>query len=217
MIFIFKKRPFTPAETERMASWAEAQPVIVPGRHVEPPYAALSGPQELAEYDARPRPASIPCSTTARSSSRPSSPGACRAGCATVRDRAAGSAARAAGVAFGKPRGERAAPYAGSIAYFACLGLGFIAVELALLQDLTLLLGHPIFTLSILLFTLLASGGLGSWPSGRFRLGRVCLATVAVRGRLRAGAAARGAGAAAAAARRPHRDRDRCWWRRSAS
>ena len=35
-------------------------------------------------------------------------------------------------------------------------------MELALLQHLTLLLGHPIFTLSILLFTLLAAGGLGS-------------------------------------------------------
>ena len=53
-------------------------------------------------------------------------------------------------------------------------------MELALLQHLTLLLGHPIFTLSILLFTLLASGGLGSWSSGRFRLGPVCLATAGV-------------------------------------
>ena len=35
-------------------------------------------------------------------------------------------------------------------------------MELALLQHLTLLLGHPIFTLSILLFTLLLFGGLGS-------------------------------------------------------
>ena len=64
--------------------------------------------------------------------------------------------------------------------YFACLGLGFITVGLALLQNLTLLLGHPIFTLSILLFTLLASGGLGSWASGRFRLAPVCLATALV-------------------------------------
>jgi hypothetical protein len=76
---------------------------------------------------------------------------------------------------FGKPKGERGAPYAASVAYFAGLGTGFIAVELALLQHLTLLLGHPIFTLSILLFTLLAFGGLGSASSGRCRLGPVCL------------------------------------------
>jgi hypothetical protein len=83
-------------------------------------------------------------------------------------------------LAFGKPKGERVGPYAASVAYFASLGVGFIAVELALLQHLTLLLGHPIFTLSILLFTLLASGGLGSRSSGRFRPGRVCLGVAAL-------------------------------------
>jgi hypothetical protein len=83
-------------------------------------------------------------------------------------------------LAFGKPRGEPAGPYAASVAYFASLGVGFIAVELALLQHLTLLLGHPIFTLSILLFTLLAFGGLGSMSSGRFRLAPVCLGVAAL-------------------------------------
>jgi hypothetical protein len=78
-------------------------------------------------------------------------------------------------VALGKPRGERAGPYAASIAYFCCLGFGFISVELALLQNLTLLLGHPIFTLSILLFTLLAFGGLGSAISRRVPIRASCL------------------------------------------
>ena len=70
-------------------------------------------------------------------------------------------------VAFGKPRGEAVAPYASSVVYFASLGAGFIAVELTLLQNLTLLVGHPIFTLSVLLFTLLATSGLGSSLSKR--------------------------------------------------
>jgi hypothetical protein len=70
-------------------------------------------------------------------------------------------------VALGKPKGKPTGRYAASIVYFACLGAGFIAVELTLLQNLTLLLGHPIFTLSILLFTILAFGGLGSALSGR--------------------------------------------------
>jgi hypothetical protein len=47
-------------------------------------------------------------------------------------------------------------------------------VELCLLQDLTLLLGHPIFTLSILLFTLLAAGGLGAAQCARFEPRSVC-------------------------------------------
>jgi hypothetical protein len=83
-------------------------------------------------------------------------------------------------VGLGKPKGQPTSPYAASIAYFASLGVGFIAVELALLQHLTLLLGHPIFTLSILLFTLLAAGGLGSRASGRFRRAAVCQAVGAL-------------------------------------
>jgi hypothetical protein len=78
-------------------------------------------------------------------------------------------------VLFGKPKGQPIGPYAASIAYFACLGLGFITVELALLQNLTLLLGHPIFTLSILLFTLLAAGGVGSAFSRRVPAQVACL------------------------------------------
>jgi hypothetical protein len=62
----------------------------------------------------------------------------------------------------------------------ASLGVALLAVELALLQHLTLLLGHPIFTLSILLFTLLAAGGLGSRSSARFRPGPVCLGVAAL-------------------------------------
>jgi len=67
------------------------------------------------------------------------------------------------------------APYAGSIVYFACLGAGFIAVELSLLQHLTLLVGHPIFTLSILLCTILAAGGIGSALSNRVSMRTACL------------------------------------------
>src|SRR4030095_7575530 len=83
-------------------------------------------------------------------------------------------------VAFGKPKGKPVRPYAASIVYFACLGVGFIAIELTLLQNLTLLLGHPIFTLSILLFTILAAGGLGSALSGRIPVRFACLAVAAL-------------------------------------
>ena len=78
-------------------------------------------------------------------------------------------------VLFGKPKGERVRPYAASIVYFGCLGAGFIAVELSLLQHLTLLLGHPIFTLSILLCTILAAGGVGSALSNRVSMRTACL------------------------------------------
>lgn len=54
------------------------------------------------------------------------------------------------------------------ISYFAALGMGFILIELALLQKLILLLGNPTTTFAILLFTLLASSGSGSLVSSRF-------------------------------------------------
>jgi len=81
---------------------------------------------------------------------------------------------------FGRPREHKIGPYAGSVAYFAALGFGFIAVELALLQNLTLLVGHPIFTLSVLLFTLLAMGGIGSAVSGRVPIWLACVVVAAI-------------------------------------
>jgi hypothetical protein len=53
------------------------------------------------------------------------------------------------------------------IPYFAALGMGFILIELALLQKLILLLGNPTTTFAILLFTLLVSSGSGSLLSSR--------------------------------------------------
>src|SRR5919199_3364101 len=53
------------------------------------------------------------------------------------------------------------------IPYFAALGMGFILMELALLQKLILLLGNPTMTFAILLFTLLLSSGSGSLLSSR--------------------------------------------------
>ena len=53
------------------------------------------------------------------------------------------------------------------IPYFAALGVGFILIELALLQKLILLMGNPTMTFALLLFTLLLSSGSGSLLSSR--------------------------------------------------
>jgi hypothetical protein len=49
-----------------------------------------------------------------------------------------------------------------TILYFGSLGIGFIVCEIALMQKLILLLGHPIYTLVVILFTLLTASALGS-------------------------------------------------------
>jgi len=183
MIFMLKKRPWTAEETARMASWPGVQPVIVPGGHVEEPYASLfSGKTTFADYIAQAKARVDPVFDDRPfffARAKPwGLPGAMRRAFLWIL--APVLALSVLFLAFGKPRGERTGPYAASVAYFASLGVGFIAVELALLQHLTLLLGHPIFTLSILLFTLLAAGGLGSRSSGRFHPGPVCLGIAAL-------------------------------------
>ncbi len=52
------------------------------------------------------------------------------------------------------------------IVYFAALGLGFILLEIAILQRFVLFLGNPTYSLSIVLFSLLVFTGMGSLLSG---------------------------------------------------
>ena len=54
--------------------------------------------------------------------------------------------------------------------YFACLGLGFIMVEIALMQRYTLFLGQPVYTFAVVLAGLLVFTGAGAALSER--LGR---------------------------------------------
>jgi hypothetical protein len=189
MLFMVRKRPFTAAESAALQDWSLAHPMIVPGRPAPPPYDdLLSGRKTLAAYEAESSQLVGPVfddSPFYFATDRPW-------GMPTPIARrlfgwllAPNLALLAVFSAFGKPRQKPAAPYAASVVYFACLGFGFIAVELALLQNLTLLLGHPIFTLAILLFTLLAAGGVGSAVSPIVAPRTACLA-VAVLGAIEA-------------------------------
>jgi predicted membrane-bound spermidine synthase len=51
--------------------------------------------------------------------------------------------------------------------YFACLGAGFIVVEVVLIQKCVLFLGHPAYALTVVLFAILLFSGIGSLLSGR--------------------------------------------------
>jgi hypothetical protein len=57
--------------------------------------------------------------------------------------------------------------WSGWLAYFAALGAGFMLLEVAVLQRFVLLLGHPIYSLTVTLFSLLLGTGLGSLLSRR--------------------------------------------------
>lgn len=185
MLFMLRKRPFTTAETaEIKEKWNLAEPVIMPGGP-NPPLIGevLAGRKTLAQYEAEsPRfvGAVWDDSPFYFAIDRPY--------------RMPGTIARNLLVwllgpsivllllfaIFGRPRQGDVSAYTGSLVYFAALGFGFIAVELALLQNLTLLVGHPIYTLSVLLFTLLAMGGIGSSLSWRVPMWLACVIVAAI-------------------------------------
>ena len=51
--------------------------------------------------------------------------------------------------------------------YFACLGLGFMFVEIPLLQRLSVYLGHPSYATTVVLGSLLVGAGVGASMAGR--------------------------------------------------
>src|SRR3989475_5883079 len=85
-----------------------------------------------------------------------------------------------AGRGAGHPRGWFA-----WLVYFGALGAGFMLIEVAILQRFVLLLGHPVYSLTVTLFSLLLGTGLGAAWSRRFdqqslgRTGAIALVTVA--------------------------------------
>lgn len=53
------------------------------------------------------------------------------------------------------------------IGYFAALGMAFMLVEIPLIQRFALFLGHPVYALAVILFSVLLFSGVGSYLTGR--------------------------------------------------
>lgn len=54
------------------------------------------------------------------------------------------------------------------LVYFIAVGLGYILVEIAFIQRFVLFLGHPTYALTVVIFLLMVSSGLGSLASRRW-------------------------------------------------
>ena len=54
------------------------------------------------------------------------------------------------------------------VALFSMLGMGFMLIEISLIQRFVLFLGYPVLSLAVLLCSLLGGAGMGSLWSGRF-------------------------------------------------
>jgi hypothetical protein len=55
-----------------------------------------------------------------------------------------------------------------AFAYFGCIGLGYLLIEIPLIQNFILFLGHPAYSFSITLFAILLFSGIGSQYSHKF-------------------------------------------------
>ena len=77
--------------------------------------------------------------------------------------------------------GQRAPSWFATLVYFGALGAGFMLIEVAVLQRFVLFLGHPVYSLTVTLFSLLLGTGLGAASSRRLgadRLARTAAVTL---------------------------------------
>lgn len=81
--------------------------------------------------------------------------------------------------------GYRSPRWFPTLVYFGALGAGFMLIEVAILQRFVLLLGHPVYSLTVTLFSLLLGTGLGAAWSRRLtepqlvRAGAVAIVLIA--------------------------------------
>ena len=73
-------------------------------------------------------------------------------------------------LAFARTGREKWAGKGAFMTYFACLGLGFIVLELVFIQIFMKVIGFPLYTYTAVLFTFLFGAGLGSLASEKLRL-----------------------------------------------
>jgi hypothetical protein len=55
-----------------------------------------------------------------------------------------------------------------ALLYFLCIGAGYILIQVALIQKFVLFLGSPTYALTVIIFSMLVSSGLGSFFSRKF-------------------------------------------------
>jgi hypothetical protein len=53
----------------------------------------------------------------------------------------------------------------GFLFYFLCIGVGYILIQVALIQKFVLFLGHPTYALTVIIFSMLIASGMGSFLS----------------------------------------------------
>jgi SAM-dependent methyltransferase len=181
-------RPFTAAELSLLRQWCAAkgfEELLGPGTAASDVLAQLAGPEEPVALLA-----SFPIDLSAPVDDRPFFFNMLRLRHALggVRDQADAVRANATAVVmlvwllvlvvvlsaafivvplWWRGAADGVASAAARLAYFTGLGLGFILIEISQMQRLMIALGHPVYGLTVVLFSLLVAAGLGSWWTER--------------------------------------------------
>jgi hypothetical protein len=71
----------------------------------------------------------------------------------------------------GLPKLSRSS-FALSVAYFGLIGVGFMLIQIGLIQRFSVYLGHPTYAVAVILFSMILATGLGSLASDRIPLER---------------------------------------------
>ena len=189
---LISTRPFTPSELETLREWCREQDfeeLLGPGKSANPAFAKLAGPRESATALQ-----ALPIDVTPPRDDRPFFFHMLRMRDVFRADRptdAVGENILAvatlawlllivvvlsglfilAPLWLSRRRGAHATHVVSRVVYFTGLGLGFILIELAQMQRLMIALGHPVYGLTVVLFSLLVAAGFGSLWAQRM-LGR---------------------------------------------
>lgn len=82
-------------------------------------------------------------------------------------------------VIAGKPKIPNSVFLSGLL-YFACIGTGFMMVQIPLMQRFSVYLGHPVYAVAVLLFSMILAAGAGSFLSDRIEVSRNARWTILV-------------------------------------
>jgi len=84
-------------------------------------------------------------------------------------------------------RAEGAGSKACVLVYFACLGVGYMFIEIVMIQKLSLFLASPVYSAAVVLGAFMVFSGLGSLASGRIGRGPLAAARLGASGTVLAG------------------------------
>jgi len=79
-----------------------------------------------------------------------------------------------------KGRRDKGPAWLALVGYFSAIGFAYLAAEIAAIQQLGLLLGHPVYAVATVLAAFLVSSGIGSMLSDRLACTRAPLVAVAI-------------------------------------